>query len=127
MKKIFLLLLLFPLFAAADVYLPAIFSSNMVLQQQSNVTVWGWAQPGEKVTVSGSWQSETVSVVTNENAVWKIQRPSALRFTSFLFRMVCLQRISGRKVRHVAFHHLCNKNKWIRVFINANKKITKKI
>ncbi|MFN8344443.1 MAG: sialate O-acetylesterase [Spirosomataceae bacterium] len=72
MKKILLFFLLSPLFAAADVYLPAIYSSNMVLQQQSNVTVWGWAQPGERVTVSGSWQSASVSAVTNENAVWKL-------------------------------------------------------
>lgn len=73
MKKVFLFFLfLSPLFAAADVYLPAIFSNNMVLQQQSNVTVWGWAQPGERVTVSGSWQSASVSAVTNENAVWKL-------------------------------------------------------
>lgn len=42
--------------ASADVRLPAIFADGMVLQQRSSVTVWGWADPGEKVSVKGSWQ-----------------------------------------------------------------------
>ncbi|MDF7817157.1 sialate O-acetylesterase [Runella sp. MFBS21] len=72
--KQFLIFLLFlsPLGAVADVWLPAIFSNEMVLQQQSSVTVWGWAQPGEKVKVTGSWLGESVNTVTNENAVWKL-------------------------------------------------------
>ena len=38
--------------ARADVKLPAIFSEHMVLQQSQEVPVWGWAEPGEKVTVA---------------------------------------------------------------------------
>ncbi len=37
--------------ALADVRLPAIISNNMVLLQDSKANVWGWAEPGEKVTV----------------------------------------------------------------------------
>ena len=40
----------------ADVTMPAVFSDNMVLQQKSEVAIWGWAEPGEKVTVKGSWK-----------------------------------------------------------------------
>lgn len=43
-------------FVFADVKLPTVFADGMVLQQKSTVTVWGWAEPGEKVTVKGSWQ-----------------------------------------------------------------------
>ena len=43
-------------FAQADVKLPAIFSDHMVLQQNSSVLVWGWAEPGEKIEVKGCWQ-----------------------------------------------------------------------
>lgn len=32
--------------------LPSLFSDHMVLQQGSDVPVWGWADPGEKITVS---------------------------------------------------------------------------
>lgn len=37
--------------AAADVKLPAILSSHMVLQREMPVPIWGTAKPGEKVTV----------------------------------------------------------------------------
>ena len=38
--------------AVADVKLPAIFTDNLVLQRDMPVPVWGWADAGEKVTVS---------------------------------------------------------------------------
>jgi sialate O-acetylesterase len=37
--------------ARADVRLPALFSDNMVLQQEIRVPVWGWADEGEEITV----------------------------------------------------------------------------
>src|SRR5215471_17057338 len=37
--------------ARANVRLPAVFSDNMVLQQDARVPVWGWADDGEEVTV----------------------------------------------------------------------------
>jgi sialate O-acetylesterase len=36
----------------ADVKLPALFSDNMVLQQNARLPIWGWADEGEQVTVS---------------------------------------------------------------------------
>ena len=36
---------------AADLKLHRIFSSNMVLQRDKPVTIWGWADPGTKVSV----------------------------------------------------------------------------
>ena len=54
--SIFLVLGLFAsLTTEAKVTLPAIFSDNMVLQQNAQVNVWGKATPGEKVTVKASW------------------------------------------------------------------------
>lgn len=35
-----------------DVTMPAVFGDHMVLQQDAKVPVWGWANPGEAVTVS---------------------------------------------------------------------------
>jgi len=56
MKKTisFALLLTIPWTVFAEVKLPALFSDNMVLQQNFNAPVWGWADPGEKVSVKGS-------------------------------------------------------------------------
>lgn len=42
--------------ARADVRLPAIFGNNMVLQQGRPVPIWGWAEPGEQVTVTVAGQ-----------------------------------------------------------------------
>lgn len=40
------------------VRLPAVISNNMVLQQQSDVALWGWAKPNEEVTIVGSWNPD---------------------------------------------------------------------
>src|SRR3989339_47736 len=42
----------FSLPARADVKLPAVIGDNMVIQQGIPFKVWGWAEPGEKATVS---------------------------------------------------------------------------
>lgn len=47
--------------AQADVSLPTIFSDHMVLQRDIAVPVWGWADPGEQVTVSISGQTKTAT------------------------------------------------------------------
>ena len=36
----------------AAVRLPKIFTSNMVLQRDAELPIWGWAATGEEVTVS---------------------------------------------------------------------------
>jgi sialate O-acetylesterase len=58
--------------AQANVTLPAIFSDNMVLQQQSEVTIWGWAKPSEKVIVTCSWDNSEVSTQGNKYAQWLV-------------------------------------------------------
>jgi len=37
---------------SADVRLPHLLGSHMVLQRDRAVTVWGWAEPGEAITVT---------------------------------------------------------------------------
>ena len=54
----------------ADIKLPAIFASDMVLQRDSDITVFGWADPGEKVTVS--FNSTNVSAVTGNDGKWQV-------------------------------------------------------
>jgi sialate O-acetylesterase len=38
-----------------------LFQSNMVLQRDKPVAVWGWAAPGEQVTVSFAGQTQTAT------------------------------------------------------------------
>ena len=47
------------LMGQAEVRLPALFSDHMVLQQGLPITVWGWADDGEKVTVKVQGQEAT--------------------------------------------------------------------
>lgn len=63
----------------SKICLPSVFSSNMVLQQNNKVAIWGWASPAEKVTITGSWNNEPVEVITNRGAKWKalLQTPAA--------------------------------------------------
>jgi len=57
----------------ADVKLPAVISDNMVLQQNSRVNIWGWAEPGEKINVKTSWQwIFGKSVRADKDGNWKM-------------------------------------------------------
>lgn len=73
------LLLTFVTAARANIRLPAIISSKMVLQQNATVRLWGWAQPGEKIKVTTSWGNTVDSVVATRNADWvvEIKTPAA--------------------------------------------------
>jgi len=57
--------------AAADVTLPAIFSDHIVLQADASVPVWGWAEPGEKVTVT--FAGQTKSYTTGADGKWMVR------------------------------------------------------
>lgn len=79
--SIFLVLGLFAsLTTEAKVTLPAIFSDNMVLQQNAQVNVWGKATPGEKVTVKASWADKVVTAKAAANGKWtlKLKNPDAM-------------------------------------------------
>ena len=66
------LIFLFAL-AKAEVRLPKIFSSNMVLQQGIEIPVWGWAETGEQVVVT--LNNTTVHAVTDKNRKWTVKLP----------------------------------------------------
>ena len=65
--------------AYADVKLPAIFGDDMILQQQSQVAVWGWAKPNSNVRVTGSWNKKIYNAKSDMNGYWrtKIETPAA--------------------------------------------------
>jgi sialate O-acetylesterase len=48
-----------------------LFSDDMVLQQNSNVAIWGEDKPNTKITVKASWNTEN-SVQTDANGKWKV-------------------------------------------------------
>ena len=58
----------------AEVRLPSIFSDHLVLQKNVAVPVWGWADPGEKITVSIAGQTQTTTADASGN--WKLKLDS---------------------------------------------------
>jgi sialate O-acetylesterase len=56
---------------AANVRLPAIFTSHMVLQRDMPVPVWGWADAGEQVTVTVAGQKLTA--MPGEGGKWTVK------------------------------------------------------
>lgn len=78
MKKICLrftsicLLLLVVSNLKAGVWLPAIIGSHMVLQQSSDCKFWGWANPGEKISINGSWDTAHYNAIADGNGKWMV-------------------------------------------------------
>jgi sialate O-acetylesterase len=59
--------------AKAEVRLPAIFGSHMMLQQEKPVAVWGWAEAGETVTVEVNHQKQTTQATAKGE--WRVTLP----------------------------------------------------
>ncbi len=53
-----------------NVMLPSIFSSNMVLQRNAPIPVWGKAALGEKITVS--FNGQEVQSTAGEDSLWRV-------------------------------------------------------
>lgn len=66
--------------AEAKVTLPAIFSDNMVLQQNTDAAIWGKAKPGEQITVTTSWNNKEYKATTPASGKWtlRVQTPKAI-------------------------------------------------
>jgi sialate O-acetylesterase len=75
MKKLmFFFCSLFTISLYANVQLPKIFGDHMVLQRDRAITIWGWADTKEKITVTLNKQSK--SVVAGKDGSWKISLAS---------------------------------------------------
>jgi len=75
MKKIAFILIVSLLFInfniQADVRLPSVLNDNMVLQRDIPINIWGWANPGEKVTVQ--YNGQKISGNANSDGKWIVQ------------------------------------------------------
>ena len=56
--------------AIADVSLSTLFSDHMVLQRDMPAPIWGWADPGEEISVS--FAGQTVSTKAGADGAWKV-------------------------------------------------------
>ncbi|WP_234734854.1 sialate O-acetylesterase [Tellurirhabdus bombi] len=62
--------------AKADISLPTLITDNMVLQQKTDVALWGWARPGETVKVKASWLRSSVKTEADQQGNWLVRIPT---------------------------------------------------
>ena len=56
--------------SAQQLKLPTVIGSGMVLQQNENVNIWGWAKPSAKITVKAQWLAEAVKTKADDEGKW---------------------------------------------------------
>lgn len=63
----------------AKVKLPGLVADNMVLQRQTEVSLWGWADAGKTVTVTTSWDGKNHTAKAAPDGAWivKVATPEA--------------------------------------------------
>jgi hypothetical protein len=70
--KLILPLVMFAVLPAhAKVILPACFTDNMVLQQKTQVNLWGKATAGKSLTITTSWNNKKYTVTADGTGNWK--------------------------------------------------------
>ncbi len=55
----------------AAIKLPALFSDNMMLQQQTEAPIWGWADKNQTIKIKTSWNAKTYEVKADSSGKWK--------------------------------------------------------
>jgi len=58
------------LHSSGQIRLPRLISDGMILQRESPITVWGWAFPGEKISLD--FNNKQYGAVTDKQGSWKI-------------------------------------------------------
>jgi len=57
----------------AQVKLPSLFADQMILQQKTDVAIWGWAKAGSNITVLSSWDNKKYTTRTENSGKWKLK------------------------------------------------------
>lgn len=87
-----------PALLFGQVRLPRLIGDNMVLQRGEPVTIWGWASPKEKVTVT--FKNKSYSAVATADSSWKVQLPAQAAGTGYDMLVRGKNQI---RIRNVAF------------------------
>lgn len=73
---IFIIFLLMCLSVNAKIWLPSILSDHMVLQQQSEATIWGWTtQSAETITITTTW-TDSIYTTKAYQGKWSLKVPT---------------------------------------------------
>lgn len=59
--------------AISQIKLPALFSDNMILQQETEVPVWGWGAENSNYKIETSWNQKSYPVKTDRSGRWQLE------------------------------------------------------
>ncbi|MEJ7645151.1 MAG: sialate O-acetylesterase [Chryseolinea sp.] len=69
-RMLFLLAISITCFGYGAITLPKLISDNMIIQRNKPITIWGWANPSEKITVQ--FKNQSKKTTTDKNGKWKV-------------------------------------------------------
>lgn len=70
-KILFLVVLMTTVISVnAKVRLPHLVSDNMIIQQQTDVRLWGWTKPGRTVVATTSWSNQRAETKADKQGRW---------------------------------------------------------
>lgn len=87
--------------SSAEIRLPAIISSNMVMQRNAEVQLWGWAEAGEEIEITASWISAPEHVVADQKGTWRLSITTTLSKSAQQIRIKSAQ--SNLRLENVLF------------------------
>ena len=69
-KTLTIFLFILPQLLIAEVTLNSLFSDQMVVQRESEIPIWGWADAGESIKIEASW-GEKITTTALDDGTWK--------------------------------------------------------
>lgn len=84
--------------AFALISLPPMISSNMVLQQNSEATLWGWSNPSERIIITSSWKTEVDTVIAFNTGKWKAKIKTPAAGGPYTITLKSLARFGGNTI-----------------------------
>ena len=73
-RTVFTAIAIFSFVAQAEVRLPSIVGSNMVMQRDQPVPIWGWDEPGTEVSVTLADTKTTAKA--DDSGKWIVELPA---------------------------------------------------
>lgn len=75
MKRIIFILIISTAFFSlkSEIKIASVLGSNMVLQRNTDVTIWGNAAPNEKLTITTSWNKAKVTTLADNSGKWEVK------------------------------------------------------
>ncbi|MTB50422.1 sialate O-acetylesterase [Lewinella sp. W8] len=69
--KLLILCMMLQVSLEAEIVLPRLIGDNMVLQRDTEISVWGWASPGEKIVMQ--FVGKTYETTTDDSGKWALR------------------------------------------------------